>query len=147
MRAYELCIPESRYATSGRLRVDPGRVIVERTGERPATNLDTIASVFLNRGPSREPDLPNGRPAPPEKPQLSARPVPGLCWQDGRDTLNCLEIHLQDQKPELTRLLGAMGKWLPYDGSCIAMEVDFGWPEGCPEIPVERPQLAVQTGR
>ena len=136
MRAYELCIPDGGNATAGRPRVDPGRVIVERTGERPASSsdLDTIAFVFGNREPSRVPDLPNGRPAPPEGPQLSARPEAVMCWKNPGNDLNCLEIHLQDhQTPELARLLAAMARWLPSDNSCIAMEVDFDWPEGCPE--------------
>jgi len=138
MRAYELCIPDGRHAASGQPRVDPGRVIVERTGERPAnsSDLDTITFVFGNHEPSRKPDLPNGRPAPPEAPQLSARPVAAECWKNTDHDLNCLEIHLQDhQTPQLAPLLAAMARWLPSDGTCIALEVDFDWPEGCPEGP------------
>src|SRR5438046_1654674 len=32
IHAYELCVPESRYATPARLRIHPGRVILERSG-------------------------------------------------------------------------------------------------------------------
>lgn len=138
LRAYEMCVPESRYATTNRLRVDPGRVIVERTGEHPAGEEDLLAiSLRLrNPSPSRAPEPPNGRPPPPPAgPQLSVPPVEGTCWIDDRNSDRCLEMHLQGPPPEAAALLAAIAKWLPRGDACIAMQVDFGWEEGCPEGP------------
>jgi hypothetical protein len=149
LRAYEICVPESQYATTNRLRVDPGRVIVERTGEHPAGEEDLLAiSLRLAPSPSRAPEPPNGRPPPPpEGPQLSVPPVQGTCWiEDGNGKL-CLEMHLQGPPLEVASLLAAIAKWIPRGDACIAMQVDFGWQEGCPEIQPLVPQSALEAAR
>lgn len=142
LRAYEVCAPESRYAHQPRLRVDPGRVIVERSGERLAREdeLETIAWLFSDNKPSRAPDLPNGKPAPREGLELSARPEAAICAVAEQEGQSCLRMHLLGPRPELARLLAGIAKWLPSDGTCIAMEVDYGWREGCPEVNLPRPQ-------
>jgi hypothetical protein len=132
MHAYEVCIPESRYVMPARLRVDPGRLIIERSGERPARGsaLETIAYLFGAEKPSRVPDLPNGKPAPPAGLELLARPNAFVCWNDNE--LNCLAIYVQGP-PALPRLLAGIAKWLPSDGTCVAIQVDYGWRAPCPE--------------
>src|SRR5262245_33075725 len=149
LRAYEVCVPESKYTTTKRLRVDPGRLIVERTGEHPAGEEELFAvSLHLAPAPSRAPEPPNGRPPPPpEGPQLSILPVESTCWIENGYGKPCLEMHLQGPPPDLPVLMAAMAKWLPRGDACIAMEVDFGWQEGCPVINPVMPLSAVASAR
>ena len=144
LRAYETCIPESETASPKRLRVDPERVIVERTGTRPPREEEfyAISSKLSSPLPSRAPDAPGGRPPPREGPELSVPPgpLPSNCWNDANTFAPCLEMHIQGRRPALPALLSAIAKWLPPDGTCVAMQVDFGWREGCPVVNYPSPK-------
>jgi hypothetical protein len=134
LRAYEICIPESRYATPARLRVDPGRVIVERTGTRAAgyTELEAIAFLFGDRAPSRQVEPPGGRPPARATLNLSSEPQANPCWKDEGQGGDCLQVYLQGRRPELRPLLAEIAASLPPDETCVPMQVEFGWPGGCP---------------
>ena len=129
---YEACLPENRTVAQAPVLVDPRRVIIERSGERPASasELDVIVGRLSLDISTRDP-------------ALVTEPFVIRC-RDDRFSADepCLGLNLRAQRPDLPAVMTALAKWLPMDPICVAMKVEFGAPEGCP---IEKPpQLLAQ---
>jgi len=137
MAVYEACASENRYATRNRVRVDPRAVMVERTGDRPAsqTELDVIAGRLGLDMSTREPELAFG-------PQVAGcRPDR---WQESE---RCLRLHLVARQPALPPLMTALAKLMPLEAVCVPMRVDVGVVEGCPPEDYRWPEGPVSQAR
>jgi len=122
MVVYQACLPESGSPSRAPVRVDPRRVMIERTGAARASDpeLEVVAGWLGVDISTREPELALG-------PQVAA------CRQDRLiEGEKCLRLHLLARRPDLAALMAALAKLMPLESRCIPMKVDFGVREGCP---------------
>jgi hypothetical protein len=130
--AYQACLPEGRSATRAPVRVDPRRVMIERIGERRASEREL--EVIVGR---LSLDISTRDPA------LAAAPWIMDCREDRHGAGDrCLSMNLVAREADLPSVMKALAKWMPTEPICVAMKVEFGVPEGCPIV--DRPQPVTQ---
>jgi len=126
IRAYEACLPEIRTRAGSLVRVDPRRLIIERAGERRAS--EDELQVIVGR---------LGLDISTREPELATSPWVVACREDRfSDGDRCLALNLLAPRSELQPLMAALAKLMPLEPICVPMKVELGAPEGCP---IEKP--------
>lgn len=126
MRAYEACLPEIRTRAGSLVRVDPRRIIIERAGERRAS--EDELQVIVGR---------LGMDLSTRAPELATSPWVVACREDRfSDGDRCLALNLLAPRTDLQPLMAALANLMPLEPICVPMKVELGAPQGCP---IERP--------